>query len=311
MSKSQTRPITSGRTDIGEHRSARPCSPPQPRNLETAQRRLRWQSHLPLPAASRRDTAMTDGPLSPPPLAPHCPGACCCSFSSRLAGFGAVGPLFRCGRKPFDALGDASHADPLLYLPRHGAHHDRAAPGRSFYARMAQYRAMSRFCVRCSSLVELIGGISGGSQRWLNLGFMTPAAFRADEAWPSCWCCALVLFDAARRPDPQSWRLIWPAADAAGHSLRVLVMLQPDLAPALAIMFRRGGGHVPGWNPAAAPGSGSGRGSGRRSRRSPSSYLSARLSAQPRAHSSSIPKAIRSAPATTSLSPRSRSDRAG
>ena len=83
-------------------------------------------------------------------------------------------------------------------------------------------------------LVEAIGGIGGGSQRWLNLGFMT--------LQPSELMKPLIVLVLARFYDDLpptmigSWRALLPAvallAVPAG-----LIVIQPDLGTALAVTF--------------------------------------------------------------------------
>jgi rod shape determining protein RodA len=81
-------------------------------------------------------------------------------------------------------------------------------------------------------LVEAIGGMGGGSQRWLNLGFMT---LQPSELMKPAIVLALARFYDNLPPAlMSSWRALVPAFALlclpAG-----LVMLQPDLGTALAI----------------------------------------------------------------------------
>ncbi|MBC2660510.1 rod shape-determining protein RodA [Novosphingobium flavum] len=83
-------------------------------------------------------------------------------------------------------------------------------------------------------LVELIGGIGGGSQRWLNLGFMT---LQPSELMKPVIVLVLARFYDDLPPSmTASWRALVPAA-----ALLVLpaglVMIQPDLGTGLAISF--------------------------------------------------------------------------
>lgn len=83
-------------------------------------------------------------------------------------------------------------------------------------------------------LVELIGGIGGGSQRWLNLGFMT---LQPSELMKPAIVLVLARFYASLPPTmTTSWRGLVPAAGLIGMPA-ALVMLQPDLGTALAITF--------------------------------------------------------------------------
>lgn len=81
-------------------------------------------------------------------------------------------------------------------------------------------------------LVELIGGIGGGSQRWLNLGFMT---LQPSELMKVAIVLALARFYAQVPPTlTRSVSALWPALVAIAVPA-ALVMLQPDLGTALAI----------------------------------------------------------------------------
>jgi rod shape determining protein RodA len=83
-------------------------------------------------------------------------------------------------------------------------------------------------------LVELIGGIGGGSQRWLNLGFMT---LQPSELMKPAIVLVLARFYDSLPPTMTgSWRALVPAAALLGLPAG-LVMLQPDLGTALAISF--------------------------------------------------------------------------
>ena len=83
-------------------------------------------------------------------------------------------------------------------------------------------------------LVEAIGKIGGGSQRWLNLGFMT---LQPSELMKPIIVLVLARFYDDLPPSmTASWKMLMPAAGLlivpAG-----LVILQPDLGTALAICF--------------------------------------------------------------------------
>lgn len=83
-------------------------------------------------------------------------------------------------------------------------------------------------------LVEAIGGIGGGSQRWLNLGFMT---LQPSELMKPGIVLALArFFDLLPPAETQGWRAIVPAFGLLAIPA-ALVMLQPDLGTALAISF--------------------------------------------------------------------------
>jgi rod shape determining protein RodA len=83
-------------------------------------------------------------------------------------------------------------------------------------------------------LVELLGAIGGGSQRWLNLGFMT---LQPSELMKPAIVLVLARFyDALPTAMTASWRGLIPAAGLIAVPAG-FVMLQPDLGTALAICF--------------------------------------------------------------------------
>lgn len=83
-------------------------------------------------------------------------------------------------------------------------------------------------------LVELIGGIAGGSQRWINLGFM--------QLQPSEFMKVAVVLAVARFysvlpiAQTRTFTAIWPAAALIGLPA-LLVLVQPDLGTASMIGF--------------------------------------------------------------------------
>lgn len=80
--------------------------------------------------------------------------------------------------------------------------------------------------------VELLGFVGGGSQRWLNLGFMN---LQPSELMKVTIVLALAKFYAQLPPTlTPTWSSLWPALVAIGIPA-ALVMLQPDLGTALAI----------------------------------------------------------------------------
>lgn len=81
-------------------------------------------------------------------------------------------------------------------------------------------------------LVELIGGIGGGSQRWLNLGFMTLQP--SELMKPGIVLVLARFFDTLPPAMTRNWRALLPAAGLVGVPA-LLVMLQPDLGTGLAI----------------------------------------------------------------------------
>ncbi|WOK36886.1 rod shape-determining protein RodA [Sphingomonas sp. C3-2] len=82
-------------------------------------------------------------------------------------------------------------------------------------------------------LVELLGFVGGGSQRWLDLGFI--------RIQPSEMMKLAIVLTVARFYDLlpashiRSWTAIWPPAVAIGLPA-ILVLLQPDLGTALMII---------------------------------------------------------------------------
>ena len=83
-------------------------------------------------------------------------------------------------------------------------------------------------------LVETIGAMGGGSQRWLNLGFMT---LQPSELMKPAIVLVLAKFYEARPASMiGSWRGLVPAGVLIGIPA-FLVILQPDLGTALAICF--------------------------------------------------------------------------
>jgi rod shape determining protein RodA len=96
--------------------------------------------------------------------------------------------------------------------------------------------ALPSYAVLCVLLVlvELLGRISGGSQRWLNLGVMT---LQPSELMKPCIVLVLAWFySVLPAPETKTWRALVPSAVLLGIPAG-LVMLQPDLGTALAICF--------------------------------------------------------------------------
>ena len=83
-------------------------------------------------------------------------------------------------------------------------------------------------------LVEAVGRIGGGSQRWLNLGFMT---LQPSELMKPVIVLVLARFYGSLPPAlSSSWRALLPAL-ALMALPAALVIVQPDLGTALAICF--------------------------------------------------------------------------
>lgn len=83
-------------------------------------------------------------------------------------------------------------------------------------------------------LVEMLGAIGGGSQRWLNLGFMTLQP--SELMKPTIVLVLARFYDNLPPPVTASWRGLVPAAALIGVPAG-LVIIQPDLGTALAICF--------------------------------------------------------------------------
>ena len=82
--------------------------------------------------------------------------------------------------------------------------------------------------------VELIGAMGGGSQRWLDLGFMR---IQPSELMKPAVVLALARFYDSLPPGMiVTWRSIVPAGILIGVPV-ALVLLQPDLGTSLAIVF--------------------------------------------------------------------------
>jgi rod shape determining protein RodA len=83
-------------------------------------------------------------------------------------------------------------------------------------------------------LVEMLGAIGGGSQRWLNLGFMT---LQPSELMKPAIVLVLARFyENLPAPVTGSWRGLVPAAGLIAVPA-AFVIIQPDLGTALAICF--------------------------------------------------------------------------
>jgi rod shape determining protein RodA len=96
--------------------------------------------------------------------------------------------------------------------------------------------ALPSYVVLCVLLVlvELLGRVSGGSQRWLNLGFMQ---LQPSELMKPGIVLVLAWFYSVLPPSEiRTWRAIVPAVVLLGLPAG-LVMLQPDLGTGLAISF--------------------------------------------------------------------------
>lgn len=82
-------------------------------------------------------------------------------------------------------------------------------------------------------IVELLGAVSGGSQRWLDLGFIR---LQPSELMKLCIVLALArFFDMLPAGEIRRWNAIWLPGVLIGLPA-ALVMLQPDLGTALMIV---------------------------------------------------------------------------
>lgn len=82
--------------------------------------------------------------------------------------------------------------------------------------------------------VEAIGAIGGGSQRWLNLGFVTLQP--SELMKPGVVLILARYYDMLPLGMTRRWRALIPAGALIGTPV-LLVLLQPDLGTALAIAF--------------------------------------------------------------------------
>jgi rod shape determining protein RodA len=89
-------------------------------------------------------------------------------------------------------------------------------------------------CLLLLILVEVIGQLGGGSQRWLNLGFMT---LQPSELMKIAVVLALARFYETLPPVAiRSWTAIWPAAVMLLVPA-ALIAIQPDLDTGLVVVL--------------------------------------------------------------------------
>jgi rod shape determining protein RodA len=81
-------------------------------------------------------------------------------------------------------------------------------------------------------VVELVGGISGGSQRWLDLGFMRLQP--SELMKPAVVLAVAKFYSVLPAGEIRRWNAIWPAAVMIGVPA-ALVLIQPDLGTAAMI----------------------------------------------------------------------------
>ena len=83
-------------------------------------------------------------------------------------------------------------------------------------------------------LVEMLGAIGGGSQRWLNLGFMTLQP--SELMKPAIVLVMARFYDALPSPMTGGWRGLFPALGLIAVPA-AFVLIQPDLGTATAVAF--------------------------------------------------------------------------
>jgi rod shape determining protein RodA len=83
-------------------------------------------------------------------------------------------------------------------------------------------------------LVEMLGFVGKGAQRWLDLGFirLQPSEFMK----PGIVLVLARFYELLPAGDIRKWRAIWPAAALIGFPA-ALIILQPDLGTALMVTF--------------------------------------------------------------------------
>jgi rod shape determining protein RodA len=83
-------------------------------------------------------------------------------------------------------------------------------------------------------LVDLLGFVGKGAQRWLDLGFirLQPSEFMK----PAVVLLLARFYELLPAGDIRRWRALWPALLIIGAPW-VLIMLQPDLGTSLMVMF--------------------------------------------------------------------------
>ena len=83
-------------------------------------------------------------------------------------------------------------------------------------------------------LVEMLGFVGKGAQRWLDLG---PIRLQPSEFMKPAIVLVLARFYELLPPGQlRSWRAIWPAALLLGFPF-ALILIQPDMGTALMVMF--------------------------------------------------------------------------
>jgi rod shape determining protein RodA len=83
-------------------------------------------------------------------------------------------------------------------------------------------------------LVEMLGFVGKGAQRWLDIG---PVRLQPSEFMKPAIVLVLARFYELLPPaDNRRWRAIWPAALLLGVPV-LLIMMQPDLGTALMVLF--------------------------------------------------------------------------
>ena len=93
----------------------------------------------------------------------------------------------------------------------------------------------------CWSLVEMVGFVGKGAQRWVDLGFirLQPSEFMK----PAIVLVLARFYDLLPASDVRRWRGLWPAA-ALVFVPAGLILVQPDLGTAMMVMLGRRHGDV-------------------------------------------------------------------
>jgi rod shape determining protein RodA len=136
----------------------------------------------------------------------------------------------------YSAAGGSMQPYALSHLMRFGVFVTMALVISHFPREWVQFAAYPAYVATLLLLmaVEAIGAIGGGSQRWLDLGFMT---LQPSELMKPGIVLALATFYHSLPPGMTgNWRALVPAGVLIGMPA-ALVMLQPYLGTALAITF--------------------------------------------------------------------------
>ena len=136
----------------------------------------------------------------------------------------------------WSAAGGSMNPYATSHLVRYGVFLAMALVLRRFPRDLVLFAAYPAYVAVLAMLVvvEAIGAVGGGSQRWIDLGFMQ---LQPSEFMKPCIVLVLATFFNSLPPGMTStWRAIVPAGVLIGLPMG-LVLLQPDLGTALAIGF--------------------------------------------------------------------------